>query len=105
MTRSRIAIFEGYGSPFSRPAASYGRPYGAPPAMGRRAYVPERNESATDSRKPYRKAYKVAAKRNTPKMKRAQKRFARAAKTCSRRKRGTFQACMKKALKSKRSKR
>jgi hypothetical protein len=46
-----------------------------------------------------RKAYRVKAKRNTPKMKKAQARFKKAAKSCARRRSGSFQQCMKKKLK------
>ena len=49
-----------------------------------------------------RRGYTVKA---TPAMKRAQARMKKAAKKCSRRRKGSFQACMKKALKSKKSKR
>ncbi len=122
--KSRIAIFEGYGTPFSGASRSYGRPpsygrraaVGGPifdnprlSALGRRGYyVPERNESVTESRRPYRKGYKVKAKRNTPAMKRAQKRFKVCARKCSkvRGARKSFPTCMRKCVtKKSRSKR
>lgn len=102
--KSRIAIFSGYASPFGRP--STGR-YGGHsrmgrPSLGRRSYyVPLREESMADSRRPYR--YEVKAKRNTPAMKRAMNRFSKAAKSCSRKtaKRGSFQQCMSTTLRKK----
>ncbi len=115
--KSRIAIFEGYGSPFRsasapssygrRPASvgrpsAVGRPLGRP--LGRRGYyVPERNESVTESRVPYRKAYRVKAKRNTPAMKRAQKRFSACAKKCAKRRgaRQKFPSCVRVCLRKK----
>lgn len=118
--RSRIAIFEGYGTPFrgatrrlgaplfnnprrqSRP--SLGRPFGGP--FGRRAYsVPAERYISSDSRGGYgpgrkpRRGYKVKRMRDTPAMKRAQKRFKAAAKKCSKRRSGSFQVCMRRALK------
>lgn len=112
--RSRIAVYEGYASPFGRsPQGGYGSPaptsrYGGP-SMGRRAYYvpPERGYGPLEEGKRrypiVRRGYKVKRKVDTPAMKRAMKRFSKAAKSCSRRKRGTsFQACMKRKLKSKR---
>jgi len=116
--RSRIAIFEGYSPPRSYggpivqnartpfPTGGVGR-YGRPQLgrpLGRRAYyVPpaEYRPEGGVGRKP-RAGYRVKAKRNTPAMKRAMNRFKKAAKSCSRRRKGSFQACMKKKLKSKR---
>ena len=98
MARTRIALFEGYGAPFR----SMGR---ASPSLGRRAYyVPPREESLTDSRRPYRKGYKVKAKRNTPAMKRAQKKFKVCARKCATRRgaRTKFPSCMRVCLKAKR---
>jgi hypothetical protein len=114
--RSRIAIFEGYGAPFRgtrrmggpifnnprRPALSLGH-------MGRRAYsVPAERYISSDSRGGYgparkpRRGYKVKRMRDTPAMKRAQKRFAKAAKKCSRRSaRASFQTCMRRELRKK----
>lgn len=124
--KSRIAIFEGYGRPsggryggpiFSnpnnlqpRPMGRYGRPLPRPvDGYGRPAYyVPaERGygpvKKAGGRRPVIRKGYRVKRKVNTPAMKRAMNKFKRAAKTCSRktRVRGSFQACMKKALRKK----
>ncbi len=121
--KSRIAIFSGYASPFrgtrrssmgapifNNPRVS-GRRLGGPifdnprlSSLGRRGYyVPERNESVTDSRLPYRKGYKVKAKRDTPAMKRAQKRFKVCARKCSKQRgaRSKFPTCMRKCIKKK----
>ncbi len=122
MPGNRIAVFEGYGRPFR------GTRYGAAPRLmndpigrqrtlgelGRRAYyVPREKYVASDSRGGYgpgrkpRKAYRVKRMKDTPAMKRAQRKFTAAAKKCSRKtaKRGSFQACMRAALKKRRSKR
>lgn len=48
-----------------------------------------------------RRAYKVKRMKDTPAMKKAQARFRKAAKKCSRRRSGSYQQCMKKALKKK----
>lgn len=111
--RSRIAVFEGYGAPF--------RGLGGPifdnprsPSLGRRGYyVPPQKYVSSDSRGGYgparkpRAGYKVKKMKDTPEMKRAQKRFAKAAKKCSRRgaRSSSFQVCMRRELKRKRSKR
>lgn len=122
--KSRIAIFEGYTSPFGRPApsslgrrtfggrlgrSSLGRPLGG--SLGRRAYYvpPARYVSSDDrggygpARKP-RKGYRVKRMKDTPAMKRAQARFKRAAKKCAKRRnaRSTFVVCMRRELKKKR---
>lgn len=90
-----------YGAPlYSNPRTARGDA-----GLGRRSYyVPPREESMADSRRPYRKGYRVAKKRNTPAMARAQRRFKKAAKVCSRKARTgrtSFQTCMKKALRKK----
>lgn len=121
MSRSRIAVFEGYGAPlFQNPRMrGYGfdprrmpSGYGAPPRLGRRPYrVPPLYESSsygpvTESGRRAkalkRKGYKVKKGRNSA----AQVRFKKAAKKCAKRRSGSFQVCMRKALKKKgRSKR
>jgi len=109
--KSRIAVFEGYGVPFrgmgGRPA-SMGRPSMGRPSMGRPSstfgrrsyYVPPRNESMTDSARPFRRGYKVKAAPNTP----AQKKFKKCARKCSTRRgaRSKFPTCMRKCMKTKR---
>ncbi len=129
--KSRIAIFEGYGAPFGRSSqgrSSLGRPLGRSPFgrrpsmgrplsmgrpsslsdLGRRAYYvpPERGYGPLrEGKRAYpivRKGFKVRKMKDTPAMKRAQARFKKAAKKCSRRRKGSFQTCMRKALKSKR---
>lgn len=101
MSKSRIAIFSGYAPP-----RSYGAPIFSNPRLGRRGYsVPaERGygplREGSRTRPLVRKAYKVRKMKDTPAMKRAQKRFKAAAKKCSRTARkGGFQKCMKAALK------
>ena len=127
--RSRIAIFEGYRSPSGRYGGrSYGRRYagtrygggassryGAPlfpnprvEGLGRRAYTMpplyefpgggrERDPVYYGPPKVKRKGYRVKKGRNS----KAQVRFKKAAKSCSRRrsKRTSFQECMRKKLK------
>lgn len=123
MARTRIALFEGYGTPFRgakrpvRGSSSTRTEVRSPTStslgalsrsfsgtFGRRAYyVPPRNESMTDSRNPYRKGYKVKAKRATPAMKRAQKKFKTCARKCATR-RGAhtkFPSCMRKCVRKK----
>ena len=111
MARSRIAIFEGWNPPrmgaplFDNPrmGAAYGRP-----ALGRRGYYvpPERGYGPlSKGRKAYpivRKGYKVKRMKDTPAMKRAQARMKKAAKFCSRRRKGSYVTCMKKQLRKKR---
>jgi len=128
--RSRIAIFEGYKSPFGNrpPQRAYTRipasmdRYGAPlfnnprlSDMGRRGYYVAPQYVAAQGEGPgvyeprvKRKGYKVKAKRTkvTAAMRKARAKFRKAAKSCSRRRKGSFQTCMKKALKkSRKSKR
>jgi len=119
--KSRIAVFEGYASPrgFGRPMgrSSMGRPMGRPlgrpfgmnaglgSALGRRAYyvppAPGYGPVSPSGRrpKPLRKGYPVKRMRDTPGMKRAQNRMKKAAKICSRRRKGSYKACMRKQLK------
>lgn len=96
--KSRIAIFEGYGTPFGR--SSMGRS-----SLGRRSYiVPAREGSVV----PPRKAYRVKAKRDTPAMKRAAKKFKTCARKCAKKKRGArknFPSCMRRCITKGRSKR
>ncbi len=129
--KSRIAVYEGYAVPFAgrtgrRPAK---RRLGGPifdnprlsryadlrtlPAgygyssLGRRGYtVPaERGYGPLrEGKRAYplvRKGYKVKRMKDTPAMKRAQKRFKKAAKFCSRtaKGKGKFQSCMRRKLK------
>lgn len=130
MTRSRIAIFEGYGAaprrysryggqivsnprpagqrgPFGGPIMMNPRPAGQAGPFGRRAYyVPaERGYGPVErpgGRRPVvRKAYRVK-RTNTPAMKRAQAKFKKAAKRCAKRRSGSFQVCMRRELKKKR---
>lgn len=124
MTRSRIAIFEGYNAPrssssgFGRPGGSYGGPifnnpriarygrlgrrgYTVPPLYGPSSYGPV-DERGRPGKRLKRRSYKVKKGPNS----KAQIRFKKAAKQCSRRRdkgRTSFQACM--ARKLKRSKR
>jgi hypothetical protein len=118
--KSRIAIFEGYRSPFSR-APSYGfrrsmgRPMGSSMGspLGRRAYrVPAAYEFPRGFPETYgppklkRKAYRVKKGPNSP----WQRKFKKIAETCARKskhgRKGSYQSCMKKALKkAKKSKR
>ncbi len=128
--KSRIAIFEGYGSPFRGASRSYGRPpkrrrLSAPifdnPRMSRYADLRtlpkgyggpifDNPRVSGLGRGSYyvpasarSKPYRVKAKRNTPAMKRAQARFKKAAKFCARtaKGKGRFQSCMRRKLKSK----
>ncbi len=105
MARSRIAIFEGYGRPFGAQ-----RPLGDP--FGRRGYyVPRAKYVSSDDRGGYgpgrkpRKGYRVKRMKDTPGMKRAQKRFAKCSRKCSGKKSRTFAKCMRSCVKSRRSKR
>ena len=97
--KSRIAVFEGYGIP---------RSFGRPAPFGRRGYYvpPERGYGPLpESGRAYpivRRGYKVKRMKDTPAMKRAQSRMKKAAKKCSRARKGSFQKCMKRELKSKR---
>ena len=52
-----------------------------------------------------RRGYKVKRMKDTPAMKRAQARMKKAAKKCSRRRRGTYVSCMKRELKKGKSRR
>jgi hypothetical protein len=133
MSRSRIAIFEGYNRPssygaplFSNPRPTrYGRygfdPRTMPPGLGRlgrRGYtVPPlygpspygpKTSSGRRSKALKRRSYRVKKGPNSP----WQRKFKKIAKTCARKARGrnarkgAYQSCMKKALrKAKRSKR
>ncbi len=127
--KSRIAIFEGYGRPASygapifsnrnnlqpRPMGRYGsRPLPPVDGYGRPSYyVPaERGygpvKKAGGRRPTIRKGYKVRRMKDTPAMKKAQRRFKKAAKVCSRKahkrgaRKGTFQTCMRRQLKKSR---
>lgn len=115
--RSRVAIFEGYSSPFRGRPSSLGRPYGRSlsgpifqnprmaGSLGRRGYYvpPEYPYGPAEygKRRPkaVRKGYRVKRMKDTPAMKRAMNRFKKAAKACARRRKGSFQACMRRKLK------
>lgn len=90
--RSRIAIFEGYGSPFR---GSLNGPF------GRRGYrVDPKYRVKAGKTVLVRDGYRVKPAKDTP----AQKKFARCAKRCSRTK-GRFTKCMKVCVRRKKSKR
>lgn len=126
MSRSRIAVFEGYNrpgfgySPRSMPRG-YGRGYGAPlfnnprPPLrgyGRRSYVvPPLYESSSygpvtsggrRAKAMKRRGYRVKKGPNSP----WQRKFKKTAKTCARlsrgKRKGSYQACMRKKLKTSR---
>lgn len=127
MTRSRIAVFEGYNAPRSFGRPSFGRPsysrYGAQlfnnprrpglGRLGRRGYtVPPLYEpssygpvtsSGRRAKALRRRSYKVKKGPNSP----WQRKFKKVAKTCARKARGkrkgTYQSCMRQALKKARS--
>lgn len=132
MSRSRIAVFEGYGAPlFSNPRAQRMgfSPRTMPRGMGAPLYAnPNPRRLLGYGRKGYRvdpyyesssygpvtssgrrakvlkrRGYRVKKGRNS----KAQTAFKKAAKSCSRRrnKRTSFQQCMRSKLKGKRSKR
>lgn len=124
MSRSRIAVFEGYGAPlFQNPRPGlrgYGwspermpSGYGSPPRLGRRPYrVPPLYESSSygpvteggrRAKALKRKGYKVKKGPNSP----WQRKFKKIAKLCARKARGrnarkgTYQTCMRQKLKGK----
>ena len=128
MSRSRIAVFEGYGAPlFNNPRpglrgygfdprrmpAGMGGPLFNNPRLGRRPYrVPPLYESSPygpvteggrRAKRLVRKGYKVKKGRNSA----AQVRFKKIAKLCARKakgrnaRKGTYQTCMRQKLKKK----
>ncbi len=100
---SLVQSMSGYGQDLERLPHGYGRAaYRVPSRYVRmpRQYIGPVDESGMGPRRK-RRGYKVKRMKDTPKMKKAHRRFAKAAKKCSRRRTGSFQACMKKALKKK----
>jgi hypothetical protein len=119
MSRSRIAIFEGYNAPRSN--SGFGRPYGGPifnnprisrygrlgrrgytvpPLYGPSSYGPE-TSSGRRAKALKRRGYRVKKGPNSP----WQRKFKRIAKVCARKARGrnarkgTYQSCMRQKLK------
>lgn len=96
MPQSRIAIFEGYRSPFG---AQYGSPYeGAFGLRCNKGCVPDPSLPAL-SRKKGRRKMKLSKSRKAI---RARKNLSRCAKQCSKRRKGKFQPCIKKCIRGKR---
>ncbi len=101
----------GYGAPlFENPRVDGlgRRAYTVGPKF-RRRYTPGDGRGGYGPPSPKRRGYSVKRKRNTAAMKKSQAQFKKAAKKCSRssrnKRKGAYQSCMRKALKSKRSRR